>query len=519
MVLVSENKVMDFYLDLIKKDKIKFLVNQEEKKKTISDLINNLKSFEDIHDKISIAKELWKVLFEASMSYIDSDKQGYDNLFKYFNEFVEFEELIFASDSFYRDHTLHSLWVYFLGEYIYNKPEFSGLYSNFNNEIRNTSRVRDFFLSLNKPQIFSDFYRVLDNVQRIIELEDSVRCVTALTHDLGYPLKKIQKINKSIGKILPYFSISKYGEFSFQFETVQQYYIENLIELLANDINMVIEMGGLEYEEQILISEISNKIGLISEAINNDREFDPKHLNEIKEYLEKIDGKEAFLLRRIFVGRGTLQKSMSKLLRFANDFENYQHGIMSSYILMKLVNAFSNIQINYSDPSNLQLEGMDFAGIHCKLRILVAMADHTSPGYQMREIDSYSAHLQLIDEIEEFSRISRADQYRQFVNQFCKTDIRMNNSWLEIDFIFDDKNIAGLNPEITFRDKCKKFLKIFDIPNLCENLKIRFRCIGKLPTNSNTYELKIVRNEVLIRINDEPMEISKYLKTKEFFGE
>ncbi|MHA1211837.1 MAG: hypothetical protein ACTSSH_05180, partial [Candidatus Heimdallarchaeota archaeon] len=44
-------------------------------------------------------------------------------LFKYFKEFVEFEELIFASDSFYRDHTLHCLWVYFLGEYLFNNDK------------------------------------------------------------------------------------------------------------------------------------------------------------------------------------------------------------------------------------------------------------------------------------------------------------------------------------------------------------------------------------------------------------
>jgi len=45
---------------------------------------------------------LWKVLFEAAMEYIDPNKQRYDDLFKYFDEFVKFEELIFASDSFVR---------------------------------------------------------------------------------------------------------------------------------------------------------------------------------------------------------------------------------------------------------------------------------------------------------------------------------------------------------------------------------------------------------------------------------
>ena len=82
-----------------------------------------------MNEKISITKDLWKALFEASMSFIDPDKDGYDKLFKYFDNYVEFEELIFASDSFYRDHTLHSLWVYFLGDYILKEPSFKDLTS------------------------------------------------------------------------------------------------------------------------------------------------------------------------------------------------------------------------------------------------------------------------------------------------------------------------------------------------------------------------------------------------------
>jgi len=75
----------------------------------------------------------------------------------------------------------------------------------------------------------------------------------------------------------------------------------------------------------------------------------------------------------------------------------------------------------------------------------------------------------LIDEIEEFSRISRANQYRQFIDEFCKTGLGVENNWLKIDFIFDDQIVVGLNPEITFKDKCRKFMNIFEIRNLSDN--------------------------------------------------
>lgn len=74
MTLINEKVVMDFYLKLIDKDEIKFLVGKEKEKEIIKEKISLLKKSEEIHDKIHCAKELWKALFEVSMEYIDPDK-------------------------------------------------------------------------------------------------------------------------------------------------------------------------------------------------------------------------------------------------------------------------------------------------------------------------------------------------------------------------------------------------------------------------------------------------------------
>ena len=110
------------------KDEILFLKGKDEFKEDIRGAIEKLIAEFKMNNKIQIAVVLWKKLFEAAMSYLSPNKKGYDKIFKYFDSYVEFEELIFASDSFYRDHTLHCLGVYFLGEYLYRKPEFSELY-------------------------------------------------------------------------------------------------------------------------------------------------------------------------------------------------------------------------------------------------------------------------------------------------------------------------------------------------------------------------------------------------------
>ena len=100
MPLITEDIVMEFYLNLVKENHIIFLKEQKVLKKMVVKYIRKLQKDTEIHEKIQTAKELWKVLFEAAMTYIDPDKQGFDKLFRYFDQFVEFEELIFASSPF-----------------------------------------------------------------------------------------------------------------------------------------------------------------------------------------------------------------------------------------------------------------------------------------------------------------------------------------------------------------------------------------------------------------------------------
>lgn len=201
MAFIDENKVLKFYLEQMGNDKINFLKGKEKFKSRIAYEINQLIEEKDMHHKIGTAKKLWKLLFEAAMSYIDPDKRGYDDIFSYFDEYVNFEELIFASDSFYRDHTLHCLWVYFLGEYLRKSDEYKDILVD---EWKQTQMViEDFAKSLNESkhrEIFKDFIYISEIINWCVDNRDAIWCVTSLTHDLGYPIKKISKINKAFKK-------------------------------------------------------------------------------------------------------------------------------------------------------------------------------------------------------------------------------------------------------------------------------------------------------------------------------
>lgn len=77
--------------------------------------------------------------------------------------------------------------------------------------------------------------------------------------------------------------------------------------------------------------------------------------------------------------------------------------------------------------------------------------------------------------------------------------------------------VDNLNPEISFKGRCKRFLTLFDVRNLSPNLKLRVRCIGKLPTDSKVYCLEIARRHADILIDGESVNIPKYLKATQFY--
>lgn len=506
MAYVDEKIVLKFYLEQIKDDGINFLKGKNSFKNEISKEINLLLVEKDMHVKINIAKNLWKLLFESSMSYLDPDKRGYDDMFSYFDEYVSFEELIFASDAFYRDHTLHCLWVYFLGEYIRKNNDYKDVltdeYSSMFNAIDDMNRV---FSQSKHKDVFKDFNYILDLVKNIVNNKEAIWCVSALTHDLGYPIKKIEKINKSIQKVLPYFHVKNHSEFNFNYTDVQQSFINDFIDLMCYEIKMD---AGIDFSDTSL-SERSTKI----------IKFEDGKLTIDDDEIDGLNEKEYKTLRQTISNSSKIEMkiNLTKRLNFANDFEHYEHGIMSAFLLMKTIHSFNTFKFVYNDHKNIDKDDIDLSKLIFVHDILDAVANHTSPKYQIKSITGTSDFLILIDELEEFSRISRADQNRQFIEQFCKTNLSFEDGWFQVDFIFDNENIESLNPELAFKGRCKRFLTLFDIFNLDKDLKIRLRCIDKILENNDIYTLEIGRKHANIIINEEEQSIPKYLKSRIFY--
>ncbi len=501
---IDEKTVMRFYLERMEKDEIIFLQGKDDIKKDIKACLEKLIDEEKMNNKIHIAVVLWKKLFESSMSYLSPNKKGYDKIFKYFDSYVEFEELIFASDSFYRDHTLHCLWVYFLGEYLHENPAFSELYRTEREEDEGHKVVLEVADKL--PIINDTGARRLKNVVNTFDAlhcyEDSVRCVSALTHDLGYPLKKIEKINKAMNKVLPYFAIHNFDNFSFEYENIQQEFVTQFIDLISKSIILQVTNRDDLSNETI---DILKKIFTKNYALNNDVE-------ELMEIINSLSDEERSLIENTFEVNTFFHSPFRRKAAYYNDFESYQHGIMSAFLLMKNLQAFQDI--DYCRPDT-QSELPDERTLALYF-ILSTISDHTRDSYQISRIDGES-FLTFVDELEEFSRISRASQNREYVEEFCDTALYMEDGWLNVVFEFNNTNLDNLDPEISFKGRCKRFLSLFNVAELDQYLKIRVTIVGKLPTDQNEYVLEIANKYADIRINGESKDIPKYLKSTQFY--
>ena len=117
---IIKKEVLDSYiLNISEVNFLKGLGNKYNriKIKKFIEILNDKKKTNE--EQLNAGINLWKLLFETALRSLTGDLQGCNQIFKYFDEFVKFEALLYGTDDYYRDHTLHSLWVYFLGKFFH----------------------------------------------------------------------------------------------------------------------------------------------------------------------------------------------------------------------------------------------------------------------------------------------------------------------------------------------------------------------------------------------------------------
>ncbi len=353
----AEEKTSEHYIERIKKifdstspeelekNGFKIIFNPSQKgsvdvldfwERLIIDAIKYLK-WHDLYEFVFKKGELrrpkdYKIKKEA-YDKISEGSLGVYNLKEYFRAFIEFERLLYGAEQFYRDHVYHILKVWLIGQFIIK------------NHITN-----DFPISISEDVEKLAFRGLAKSAKNKGTLyageEDAMWCLIALTHDLGYPLSKVENINKNLKKMMQYYAKTGLEEFSFSFP--QQ--------------NVFINDAILKY--------ISSKI--VRDRTIRKAEFDT-HI-QAKYYL-----------------------------KYSRSFELFNHGLISCIVLVKNLIYFLETNFDHNPSTNLgdREEARQFV---IRREILRSIASHTCPEIYHIKPNSFSFLLLLADELQSWGR-------------------------------------------------------------------------------------------------------------------
>lgn len=499
--------LLDKYKKWIEKDEIQFLGPDSNIRVEVIKNIENLK--DDFKRAESIAKEkkgeiseyldwskthehgteLWKNLASGALNSIDRESKGNSKLFDFLKAATEFEDLLFGLEKHYRDHTLHSLWVYFLGEYIL-REKLKELDDDLNwylfNDIESDKK------NYSPALVKEANKRERELCKKVSEKKNAIWCIIALCHDLGYSLSKLNKLNEKAKNVLDYFDLTDSKQIGYSIDVEHQFLVSQCLELMAMDVRIVPNAN-------------------------------------LKEVLIK-----SF-------------RDDSTYWRLCRSFEKKQHGILSSYLIFKILEIFADAYVR-GPAEEWGLEEDESIENIIRGDILYAIALHSLDYTYISELGGFYEILILADELEEFSRYGRQVLSRKYYDTAAEARIDIKKGKIKKQNIIDIDIVHEVAPSWEISDfffkKVKRFCQIFSLPELTDNnnsyskyfkirsisltteqnglryafiLKENFKYEGMLPKSHDgkhekgTYEIKCTDDKINVVVKNAEILLSKWL--------
>lgn len=384
------------------KDKLKSMNFVEESKRPEIEvkltIVGNPSEYR--YKVVEAAKWLWKVFIESSLRDITDNVRGLRELCEYFDDYADYENVLFALDDNHRDHVIHSIWVMLIGFYL--RVNYKAL------------KVAGYGMVDILGDTEEEEKSKKDMVEGIKKHEDSLWCLIALTHDLGYPIEKTKKANQKMGKMIRHFGFLEKTDFSYNFSMIHQTAIESLMNILSS---VVICLPGGVY-------------------------------NTVSYKGIRLD--------------------------FAKSLERLDHGIMSAYLLQKYLDYICDCQRymgELSPPWGSTSRGRA-ESMAMMLELMYVIASHTSINVYARSLGESSVFLLLCDELDEFSRYSRSDVSGDWTRMMCRTEFECTSKALRFKYTFDRPEIGDRIEEF-FYAKVKNIHQRFELSkNMIERLSL-----------------------------------------------
>lgn len=325
---------------------------------------------------------------------ISEGSLGVYYLKEYFSAFIQFERLLYGAEQFYRDHVYHILKVWLIGQYIISnmiEGDFPIVIQEENKIVLNDSGLAKSLK--NKAILYAGE-------------EDAIWCLIALTHDLGYPLSKIENINNSLKKMMEYYAKTGLEEFSFSFPQQNQFINDSILKYISSKIVPAEEKKG---------------------------QFDT-HI-QAKYYL-----------------------------KFSRSFELFKHGLISCIVLVKNLIYFLETNFDHNASTNLG-DAEEARQFIIRREILRAIASHTCPEIYHIRPNTFSFILLLADEMQSWGRPTFEDMAlgidkRYFVrlNKFDAARVSFSITCNEISADQKPASLFGL-----FMEKASFFKKLLRV--------------------------------------------------------
>ncbi|MCK5290945.1 MAG: hypothetical protein KAR39_02890 [Thermoplasmata archaeon] len=341
---ISEKILLQWFKKNV--EQMQFVVQSSEIKKELMGTTH--KTSLDIVSKMEVddlslvrpqtVSALWKELLGDAVLYLKHEDQreeihdtmihGVDRLEEYFEEFRKFEDVLFGSGRYYRSHVSHVLRVFILGEYIIRKRVSSGF----------------------------DWIRILPSPDELTypkdgsyaDVKEAMWCIIALTHDLGIPLEKLDRVNASVREMMKWFGKLNVQEFAFAFPSQNRFIDDFIVRFISSKL--------------ILSEEPSNAMG--------------------KSYQIHLQPKF--------------------YLKFSRAFENFNHGLVGCILLMRNLVYF--LESDYVLEEGSRLDETDAFYFQIRREILRAIASHSCEEIYHLKVDNFHFLLMLLDDMQQWHR-------------------------------------------------------------------------------------------------------------------
>lgn len=304
----------------------------------------------------SSAKELdklWGMLLRKSIMCLryfdtrepfmfDSSKNavayGIEQLEEYHNRYTQFEGLLYGASEYYRDHIFHAVRTWLIGIFCLLHDSENPFISKI--QIDGVAEKEPFAHEIN-------FFEKL-----------SMWTISALCHDLGYPLEKSQQVLEKTQNMMKEFVPNPMVLSNFTFTGVQ------------DNIN--------EY----IVKFMSTKMKEVSKKNNISEETEEKYYGRIQP---------------------------KYYLKYTKSLEKNKHGIISAVIIYKMLLYFLESDFNLNDDYIYNSE--DARQFYIRREILRSISSHTCSDIYNIKNTTFSSLLFICDEMQEWGRKSWNDLY------------------------------------------------------------------------------------------------------------